>query len=91
MFSTQSKTKIIILTNSILCSENAFNLDQSRILSFGKKLIYLHDPWRHVSRHKIMDSPPPPKKKKKKKKKNYLTAKWTMLVQWPFDTQPEYL
>ena len=38
MFSTLSKTKIIILANFILSSANAFNLEQSTILSFGKEL-----------------------------------------------------
>ena len=37
MFSTLSKTKIIILANFILSSATAFNLDQSRILLFGKE------------------------------------------------------
>ena len=36
MFSTILRTKIIILANFILSSANAFDLDQSRILSFGK-------------------------------------------------------
>ena len=39
MFSTLSKTKILILGTLILSSANAFNLDQSKILSFGKELI----------------------------------------------------
>ena len=34
----KKKKKIIILANSILSSANALNLDQSRILSFGKEL-----------------------------------------------------
>ena len=38
MFSTLSKTKIIILANFILSSAIDFNLDQFRILSFGKEL-----------------------------------------------------
>ena len=38
MFSTLSKTKIVILANFIFSSPNTFNLDQSRILSFGKEL-----------------------------------------------------
>ena len=39
MFSTLSKTKIIILDDFVLLSENALNLDESRILSSGKELI----------------------------------------------------
>ena len=39
MFLTLSKTKIIIFANLILSSANAFNLDQSKILSFSKELI----------------------------------------------------
>ena len=42
MFSTQSKTKIIILANSNLLSANAFNLVTSEILSFGKGLTHSH-------------------------------------------------
>ena len=38
MFSTQSKTKIIVLATFILLSATAFNLDQAKILSFGKEL-----------------------------------------------------
>ena len=38
MFSTQSKTEIIILATVNLSSANALNLDQSRILWFGKEL-----------------------------------------------------
>ena len=39
MFSALSKTKIIILSTLILSSVNVFNLDRSKILSFGKELI----------------------------------------------------
>ena len=39
MFSTPSKTQNIILSNFILSSANAFNLDQSKSLSFGKELL----------------------------------------------------
>ena len=39
MFSTLSKTKIIILSPLILSSANAFNLELSKILLFGKELI----------------------------------------------------
>ena len=38
MFSTLWKTKIVILNAFILSSSNAFKLDQSEILSFGKEL-----------------------------------------------------
>ena len=38
MFSTLSKTKIIILSTFISLSANALNLDQSKILSLGKEL-----------------------------------------------------
>ena len=38
MFSRQSMTEILILAIIDMSSANAFNLDQSRILSFGKKL-----------------------------------------------------
>ena len=38
VFSTLTKTKIIVFSTSILSSANAFNLDQSKILSFAKKL-----------------------------------------------------
>ena len=38
MFSTLSKTEIIIWATFILSSANAFNLVTSRILSFGKEL-----------------------------------------------------
>ena len=38
MFSTLPKTKIIILSNSNLSSANAFNLELSKNLSFGKEL-----------------------------------------------------
>ena len=38
MFSNLSKTKILILANFILSSAQGFNLEQSRILSFGKEL-----------------------------------------------------
>ena len=38
MFSTLSKTKLIILSTPILSSANAFNMDQSKILPFGKEL-----------------------------------------------------
>ena len=38
MYSTLSKTKIIIWSDFILSFANAFNLDQCRILSFGKEL-----------------------------------------------------
>ena len=38
MFSILSKTKIIILSTFILSSANAFSLDQSKILLFGKEL-----------------------------------------------------
>ena len=38
VFSTISKTKIIISNTLILLSANTSNLDQSKILSFGKKL-----------------------------------------------------
>ena len=37
-FSTLSRREIIILTKSILSSANASNLDQVKILSFGKEL-----------------------------------------------------
>ena len=36
-----SNTKIIILATFILLSANAFNLDFSKILSFGKALVWL--------------------------------------------------
>ena len=38
MFSTLSKTEIMILKTFNSSSANAFNLDQSGILSFGKEL-----------------------------------------------------
>ena len=38
MFSSPSKTKIIIIAESISPSANALNLDQSRILLFGKEI-----------------------------------------------------
>ena len=38
MFSTPSKIKFVILRTLILSSANAFNLDQSKILSFSKEL-----------------------------------------------------
>ena len=38
-FSTLLKTQIIILSTLILSSANAFNLDQSKYLSFGKEFI----------------------------------------------------
>ena len=38
MFSTLSKTEIIILAAFYLSSAKALDLDQSRILSFGKEL-----------------------------------------------------
>ena len=38
MFSTLSKTEIIILSTLILLSANAYNLDQSKSLLFGKEL-----------------------------------------------------
>ena len=38
MFSNVSKREVIILTTSNLSFANAFNLDQSEILSFGKEL-----------------------------------------------------
>ena len=38
MFSTQSKTKIIIWASFILLSANTFNVVTSKILSFGKEL-----------------------------------------------------
>ena len=40
MFSTLSKTKIIILSALNLSSTNAFNLDKSKILSFPKELSF---------------------------------------------------
>ena len=39
MFSTLSKIEIIIFVTFNLSSANAFNLDQSKILLFGKELI----------------------------------------------------
>ena len=42
MFSSLSKTKFVILINSILSSSNAFHLNQTRILSFGKELTFDH-------------------------------------------------
>ena len=42
MFSTLSRTKIMIVATFNLSSANAFNLDQSRILSFGKELNHSH-------------------------------------------------
>ena len=44
MFSTLPKTNIINLAYFILSSANALNLDQSRILSFGKALITENNP-----------------------------------------------
>ena len=38
MFSSLSKTKVIILATFNFSSANGFSLDQSRILSFGKEL-----------------------------------------------------
>ena len=43
MFTTLSKTKITTLANSILSSANAFNLDQSNILSFGNEMKLLDE------------------------------------------------
>ena len=43
MFSTQSEREIIISATLNLSSANAFNLDQSEILPFGKKLHSLTD------------------------------------------------
>ena len=40
MFSTQSKTEIIILATFYLSSANALNLVMSKLLSFGKDLTY---------------------------------------------------
>ena len=40
MFSTLSKTEIIILATFNLLSANAFNLDHFRIFSFGKELTH---------------------------------------------------
>ena len=37
-FIPYENTKIIILSISIMSSANAFNLDQSKILSFGKEI-----------------------------------------------------
>ena len=39
MFSALSKTEITILTTFYLSSANAFNLDLTKILSFGKELM----------------------------------------------------
>ena len=38
MFSTKSKKEIMISATINLLSANAFNLDQAKILSFGKEL-----------------------------------------------------
>ena len=43
--STLSKIEIIILDNFILLSANAFNLDQSQILSFGIELTLYNTMW----------------------------------------------
>ena len=40
MFSTLSRGEIIILTTPILLSANAFNLDQAKVLLFGKELTH---------------------------------------------------
>ena len=40
MFSILSEREIIISATFILSSANAFNLDQSKILPYGKELIY---------------------------------------------------
>ena len=42
MFSTLSKREIVILATFNLSSTNAFNLDWSKILSFGKGLNVFH-------------------------------------------------
>ena len=43
MFSTLTKTEILILATSILSSASAFNLMTSKILSFGKELTVYHN------------------------------------------------
>ena len=43
MFSTLPKTNLIFSVTFILSSANAFNLDQSTILSFGKELMHYTD------------------------------------------------
>ena len=43
MFSTHVKKNLRVLSEFILWSANAFNLDQSKNLSFGKELIALAD------------------------------------------------
>ena len=51
MFSTLLKTKFIISSTLILLSAHAFNLDQSKILSFGKEFnvnTILLSTYRHV-------------------------------------------
>ena len=40
MFSTLHKTNLTFLVTLILLSANAFNLDQSQILAFGKELTH---------------------------------------------------
>ena len=40
MFSTQPKTKIVVLATFILSSANAFTLDQAKIVLFGKELMF---------------------------------------------------
>ena len=42
VFSNLTRREIIILTASNLSSANAFNLDQAKILSFGKELTHYH-------------------------------------------------
>ena len=36
-----------------MSSANVFNLDQSTILSFGKKLMYICDAWKQRTPHKV--------------------------------------
>ena len=57
MFSTLSKTKIIILSTLILSPANAFNLDQSKFLSYGKELKSKWRPTRKVFVYKIQVNP----------------------------------
>ena len=52
MFSTQLKIKIVKLANFTFSSANAFNLDQSKILSFGKE-IEIKEIWCHIQKRTV--------------------------------------
>ena len=54
LYPFQNKFSIFSFTYDLL-SANAFNLDQYKILLYGKELIHLYNPWYQASHSRIID------------------------------------